>query len=366
MGKFDSQRREKAAKKESLLAAALKDIAPGTPIREAIDDVIRGNTGALFVLCDEEQIQHVISGGFRVDVPFSPKLLYQLAKMDGAIIMDRNVERILWANVHLVPDSSLPSDETGTRHRSAERTARATRAVVITISEARDVVTVYIGDTKFQLEPIRWLWTKVSQAIATLETYRLRLDQVSHRLMARELAGTATLLDALVVIQRAEMANRMVAEIDRHQIELGTEGRITEMQLRELSVGIVPDRTAIVRDYLSADSSKDYVKVLDRLSRIRSERLLRLEDLEVLLGYDRDINPLDTPVTPRGYRVLGRIPGISPTLIDRIVTKFGSLDRIVQATPDELAEVSGLGPVRSDEIVRSLERMHDYFGQATR
>lgn len=353
-------------RKETALIRALRDIAPGTPIREAIDDIIRGHTGALIVLGDEDDVGSILSGGVRIDNPFSPKLVYQLAKMDGAIVMDRDASEIRWANVQLVPDPALPTTETGTRHRSAERTARQTRALVVTVSASRDVVTLFIGDTKYQLEPSRSLLIKVNQALATLETYRMRLDQVSHRLLSRELHASATLLDALVVIQRAEMAKRMVSEIERHQVELGTEGRLTEMQLRELSVGIMPDRAAVVRDYMIERDAASHRKVLDRLSRIRNERLLRLEDLEVLLGYDRDVNPIDTVVEPRGYRVLSRIPGLSQVLIERMVQHFGALSTILAATPQELASVSGLGPVRSQEVAESLTRMRDYFSHGGR
>lgn len=359
-------KKESSSKKEAQMLKALRDIAPGTPVREAVDDVIRGHTGALFVLGDPDDVEPVLSGGFHIDEPYSAKLLYQLAKMDGAIVMDRNAERILWANVQLVPDPKIPSDETGTRHRSAERVARQTKAIVVTVSASRDVVTVFVRDQKYQLEPIRSLLIKVNQALATLETYRMRLDQVSHRLLSRELNLSATLLDALVVIQRAEMAKRMVSEIERHQIELGTEGRLTEMQLRELSVGIVPDRAAVVRDYMANPDPGAHRKVLDRLSRIGSDRLLRLEDLEVLLGYDRDVNPIDTIVRPRGYRVLSRIPGLSQLLIERIIQHFGTLADVLEATPQELAVVSGLGPIRSREVCESLRRMQDYFSHGQR
>jgi diadenylate cyclase len=353
------------ARREAQLMRALRDVAPGTDVREAIDDVIRGHTGALLVMGDEDDVAPVMSGGFRMDVPFNSRLLYQLAKMDGAIILDRSGKVIRWANVQLVPDPSLLTTETGTRHRSAERTARQTKALVVTVSASRDIVTLFYGDNKHLLEPSRLLLMKVNQALQTLETYRMRLDQVSHRLLSRELNGTATLLDALVVIQRAEMAKRMVGEIERHQVELGIEGRLTEMQLRELSVGIIPDRAAVVRDYMIAPEAQRHRRVLDRLSRIGNERLLRLEDLEVLLGYERDVNPIDTIVEPRGYRVLSRIPGLSQVLIERIVEHVGALGPIMEATPDELSAVSGLGKVRSREVVDSLRRMSEYFNHPT-
>jgi diadenylate cyclase len=349
-------------RKEGAILRALREIAPGTPVREAIDDVIRGHTGALLVLGEDEELMPLISGGFRVDIEFSAQMLYQLAKMDGAIVLNRTGTRIVWANVQLVPDPAIPSTETGTRHRSAERVARQTKsALVVTVSGARDVVSVFVGDQKRQLESIGSLLTRANQALATLETYRVRLDQVSHRLLSRELSGSATLLDALVVIQRAEMAKRMVGEIERHQIELGTEGRLTEMQLRELSVGIVPDRAAVVRDYMRVSEPGAHKKVLDRLSRIGYERLLRLEDLEVLLGYERDVNPIDTVVEPKGFRVLSRIPGLSQALIERAVEHFGGLPQILQASSSELSSISGLGPVRSREVYESLQRMRDYF-----
>jgi diadenylate cyclase len=265
--------------------------------------------------------------------------------------------------VQLVPDPAIPSIETGTRHRSAERTAQQTGALCIAVSASRDVVTAYVGDIRYQLEPIRSLLIKVNQALATLETYRQRLDQVSHRLLSRELIGAVTLLDALVVIQRAEMAKRMVSEIERHQIELGTEGRLTEMQLRELSVGVMPDRAAVVHDYMTDEDPVVHKRICDRLSRVGYDRLLRLEDLEVMLGYDRDVNPIDHIVEPRGYRVLSRIPGMSTQLIENTVQHFGSLSAILVAPPSELERVNGLGRVRSREIAESLARMREYFSQ---
>lgn len=348
-------------RRDTALMRALRDIAPGTQIRAAIDDIIRGRTGALIVLADPEVIEPVLSGGISIDMEFSAKHVYELAKMDGAIVLDRSVKRIKWANVQLVPSPDIPSKETGTRHRSAERTARQVKALVVTVSASRDVVTLYLGETSYQLETLGSLLLKANQALATLETYRMRLDQVSHRLLSKELSGGATLLDALVVIQRAEMAKRMVTEIERHQVELGDEGRLTEMQLRELSVGIKPDRSAVVRDYMVETTPEMHRKVLDRLARLSGDHLLRLEDLEVLLGYEREVNPIDTIVEPRGYRVLSRIPGLSQVLVERLVQHFGSLSHVMQATPRELAAVSGLGPVRSREVYDSLRRMKEYF-----
>src|SRR5687768_5687101 len=161
------------SRQNAQLLRALRDIAPGTPIRDAIDDIIRGRTGALIVLAEKDDIDPVLSGGIRIDMEFSPKHVYELAKMDGAIVLDRDAQRIKWANVQLVPDPAIPSKETGTRHRSAERTARQVKALVVTVSASRDVVTLYKDDTSYQLEPIRSLLIKANQALATLETYRM-------------------------------------------------------------------------------------------------------------------------------------------------------------------------------------------------
>src|SRR6202795_1051891 len=207
-------------RRDAALLAAIEKIAPGTPLRQAVDDIIRSHEGALIVVGDPGELSFLYSGGIRIDVPFRPQLLYELAKMDGAIIADTALRRLAWANVQLMPDPTIPSDETGTRHRTAERVAKQTGALVISVSQQRETVTIFVGHSRYQLDPIADVLAKTNQAVATLETYRQRLDQVLTRLTALEFQNAVMLDDVLVVLQRAELTTRMADYIGSACTEL--------------------------------------------------------------------------------------------------------------------------------------------------
>ena len=239
-------------------------VAPGTALREGIDGILNARTGALIVIGDPEELSFLNSGGIKLDIEYTPGMLYQLAKMDGAIILGANATKIAVANMQLMPDPTILSLETGTRHRTAERVAKQTAALVIAVSQRRDVVTLYVEESKYVLEDITVVLAKANQALATLEKYRARLDQVSTRLTALEFEAGATLHDVLAVLQRSELVTRMAVEIERRIVELGTEGRLIEMQLEETMVGSAAEKSALVRDYLAEDS--------DEASRRRSTR----------------------------------------------------------------------------------------------
>src|SRR5436309_7774900 len=220
------------------LLAAIQSVAPGTPLRQAVDDIIRSHEGALIVLGDPQELSFLYSGGIRLDAPFRPQLLYELAKMDGAIIVDPALKRLAWANVQLMPDPTIPSVETGTRHRTAERVAKQTGALVVSISQQRSTISVYVGPTRYQLDPVPEVLAKTNQALATLETYGQRLQQVLTRLTALEFQNAVVLDDVLVVLQRAEMTTRMAAEIERDCFELGDVARLIRMQINGFIRGI--------------------------------------------------------------------------------------------------------------------------------
>src|SRR2546422_9244937 len=227
------------------LLAALGRIAPGTDLRQGIDDIIRSREGALIVVGDPNELSFLFSGGIRLDVPFTGQLLYELAKMDGAIIVNPSRSKLAYANVQLMPDPTIPSVETGTRHRTAERVAKQTGALVISISQQRETVTLFVGQRRYQLDTIADVLAKTNQAVATVETYRQRLEQVLTRLTALEFQNAVMLDDVLVVLQRAEMTTRMAEEIERDCVELGAGGRLVRVQLVEL-VGEVPSEKAAV------------------------------------------------------------------------------------------------------------------------
>src|ERR687890_887807 len=237
-------------RRDPALLDALQRIAPGSELRQAIDDVIRSHEGALIVVGDPGALSFLYSGGMRLDQPFTPQFLYELAKMDGAIIVNPTLTKIAWANVQLMPDPTISSAETGTRHRTAERVSKQTGALVIAISQRRDVVSIYLDGAKYILEDIPNVLAKANQALATLEKYRSRLEQVSTRLTALEFEGGVTLHDVLTVLQRAELVTRMAVEIERYIVELGTEGRLIEMQLEETVVGVGEIRAKDIREGL--------------------------------------------------------------------------------------------------------------------
>ena len=229
---------------------ALEMIAPGTALREGIESILHARTGGLIVIGEPEDLSFLNSGGIKLDIDYTPAFLYQVAKMDGAIILNANATKITMANVQLMPDPTILSHETGTRHRTAERVSKQTDALVIAISQRREVVSVYVDGAKYILEDIPVVLAKANQALATLDKYRTRLDQVSTRLTALEFEGGATLHDVLTVLQRSELVTRMAVEIERYIVELGSEGRLIEMQLEETMVGAAAEKAALVRDYL--------------------------------------------------------------------------------------------------------------------
>src|SRR5205823_3094034 len=223
---------------------------------------------------DGDELSFLYSGGIRLDIDYTPALLYQVAKMDGAIVLSSNATKICWANVQLMPDPTIMSLETGTRHRTAERVSKQTGALVIAVSQRRDVVSLYLDGAKYILEDIPVVLAKANQALATLEKYRSRLEQVSTRLTALEFEGGVTLHDVLTVLQRAELVTRMAVEIERHIVELGTEGRLIEMQLEETMVGVSADKAALVHDYLIEDTDDSFAAAFDQLVRLPHQDLL--------------------------------------------------------------------------------------------
>jgi diadenylate cyclase len=334
-------------------------VAPGSALREGIDNIVHSRTGGLVVVADPDEISFLFSWGIKIDTDYSPALLYQLAKMDGAIIINEQATRIAYANVHLMPDPTISSTETGTRHRTAERVSKQTQALAIAISQRRDVVSLYVEGIKYILPDIPAVLAKANQGLATLDKYRARLDQVSSRLTALEFEGGGVLYDVLAVLQRAEMSTRMAVEVERYIVELGTEGRLIEMQLEETMVGLAADKAALVRDYSVEDTEENLANVLSELARLPHEDVLDFGRLAELLGYDRKMNTLDYPVAPRGYRVLGRIPRLPRLVAQKIILQFGGLEEILAAPNDQLEAIDGVGEIRAKDIREGIRRLQE-------
>jgi diadenylate cyclase len=341
------------------LLRALDVVAPGTPLREGMDNIVHAESGGLIVIAEPDEVSFLLSGGINIDVDYTPAMLEQLAKMDGAIVLDAQAERILWANIQLMPDPTILSMETGTRHRTAERVSKQTPALVVAISERRGVVTLYQGGMKYILQSISDALTKANQGLATLDKYRTRLDRTSAHLTALEFEGGVVLYDVLAVLQRAELVTRMAAEVERYIIELGTEGRLIEMQLEDTMVGVATDSVALVRDYAVKDDEARRSEALSALARLSHQDLLDFGRLAELLGYDRKMNTLDFTIAPRGYRALGRIPRLPRLVVERIVHELGSLDEVMAVSDADLEAVEGVGPTRAKDIREGMRRLQE-------
>lgn len=347
------------AGQEDTMLSALKSVAPGTPLRQALDYIIAARTGALIVIGDVDGVDPISNGGFEIGASFSPERLFELAKMDGAILLDEDATRIRRANTHLMPDSSLPTSETGMRHRTAERVSRQTDALVVSVSQRREVVSLYQNGTRLTLEDIEVVLAKANQALQTLQRYRARLDEVSAHLTTLEFDDAVTLGEVAVVIQRAEMLRRVAREVYRHVTELGTEGRLVQMQADELTAGADDEYVMLVRDYLPESTARKATAALGKLGALTPDQLLETSAIAAALGYGVKTDVTEQRVAPRGYRLLRRIPLLPQTVINRLVDRFSTLRTLMEATEADLDEVDGVGARRAQAISDGLRRMHD-------
>jgi len=337
----------------------LQLVSPGTPFREGLENVLRAKTGALLVVGYSPEVMQVVDGGFSINCDFSPNYLYELAKMDGAIILSEDLRRILYANTQLIPDSSIPSIETGIRHRTAERVAKQTGKLVVSISQRRNVITLYQGNLRYSLKDMGVILTKANQAIQTLEKYKAVLNQDLTNLSASEFEEMVTLQEVAGVIQRLERVLRIKTEIKRYINELGTEGRLISMQMEELVGGVEEDTWFLLKDYVKDNSDERIREIRGGLKKLDSDELLDAALIIRLLGYPHSGAMLDEPVLPRGYRLLHKIPRLPIIIMNNLVERFGSLPYIVGASVEELDEVDGIGEVRARVIKEGLKRIQD-------
>ena len=344
-------------RRSSELLAALAAVAPGTLLREGLDRILQANKGALIVVGDGPEVLNICSGGFLLDAAFSPQRLSELAKMDGAIILASDASRIARANVHLVPNPNVPTSETGTRHRTAERVARSIDVPVISVSEDMAIIAVYVGDRKHPLATIPQLLTRANQALQTLERYRNRLDAVTSSLSALEVEDLVTVRDVVSVLQRTEMVSRIADEIAGDIVELGVDGRLVSLQLDELMAQVEDDRRLVILDYFHEESAWRIDQAMAALDELGTEELLDLRTVGAALHLPGKALDLDAHVEPRGYRLLSRIPRLPETVAARIVNRFGTLQKIMRATIEELDDISGVGESRARAIKEGLSRL---------
>jgi diadenylate cyclase len=334
---------------------ALARVAPGTPLRDGIDRVVRSKAGALLVLCDDADVLSICSGGFLVDAPYSPQRLSELAKMDGAIILSTDGGRIARANVHLVPDPTVPTSETGTRHRTAERVARSLDVPVVSASEEMGVINVYAGGSKRQLQEVGHLLDRANQALQTLERYKVRLDDAITNLTAVEVEDVVTLRDVVAVVQRGEMVHRIAEEIETMIIELGVDARLLRLQLDELYGEIDDELDLVVADYLPA--GRTVADALHSMSQLSDDDVSNLRLTADALSPGGDSTDLAQEVVPRGMRLLHRVSRLPTSTAIDVADHFGGLAKLQRATVDDLMVVDDVDEATARAIRETLSRV---------
>ncbi|MBO0829458.1 MAG: DNA integrity scanning diadenylate cyclase DisA [Streptosporangiales bacterium] len=339
-----------------LLRVTLTAVAPGTSLRDGLERVLRGNTGALIVLGYDRAVESLCTGGFEINVELTGQRLRELAKMDGAIVVDNTHARILRANVHLMPDPSIPTMESGTRHRTAARVSLQTGRPVVSVSQSMRIIQLYVGDRRHVIEQPATILASANQALQTLERYRLRYDEVSRALSALEIEDHVTIRDVCTVVQRLDMVRRIAAEIEGYVVELGTDGRLLALQEGELVTGIEPDRELVVRDYVPGKPDKETAVVLGALEDLGDTEMLDITSVTRAFGFGGG-EVLDSTVSPRGYRLLAKLPRLPQVVCDRLVHHFGGLQELLAASVEELQSVDGIGDLRARSIREGLSRI---------
>ncbi len=340
------------------LRATVALMAPGTVLRDGLERILRGRTGALIVLGFDKTVDLICTGGFTLDVEFSAQRLRELCKMDGAVVLSSDGTRIVRAGVHLMPDPQIPSAETGTRHRTAERVAKQSGYPVISVSQSMHIIGVYVNGQRHVLDDSGAILSRANQALATLERYKLRLDEVSGALSALEIEDLVTVRDAVAAVQRLEMVRRIADEIAGYVVELGTDGRLLALQLEELMVGVDADRTLVIRDYLPPGRrARQLDEALVELDMLSATDLIDLVAVSRALGYPGSSDALEAAVSPRGFRLLAKVPRLPGTVVDRLVDHFGTLQRLLGATVEDLQAVEGVGDARARGVREGLSRL---------
>ena len=347
--------------KEEEIIEILKLIAPGTDIRQGLENILKSKTGALILVGDSKEVLDIVDGGFSLNIDYTPSRLYELAKMDGAIVLSSDLKKILFANAQLIPSYEIETRETGTRHKTAERTAKQTGNLVISISQRRSIITVYKGNIRYVLEEASRILEKSNQALQTVEKYKKVFDRKINLLNEYEFNDIVTLDNVLTALQRAEMTMRMAEEVKKRIIELGEEGRLVEIQLDELIGGLEKEEKLIIKDYIAPGKKRTVEKVFNQIISLEYEELMKQSVIAKVLGYEDFDNYDEVAVYPKGYRILNKIPRMPASIVENLVKSFKTFQHILVADIPSLDDVEGIGEVRAKHIIQSLKRMQEQY-----
>ena len=346
---------------EEIALEILKQVAPGTPLRDGLENILKAKSGALIIIGDSKEVLDIVDGGFKINEEYTPSRLYELAKMDGGIVLSSDLKRILLANAQIIPSSSIPTNETGTRHRTAERTAKQTNEIVISISQRRNLITIFKGNFRYTLEETSKVITKANQALQTLEKYKKVLDTKLSILNEYEFNDIVTLDVVVTCIERAEQVMVITDEIKRLIYELGEDGRLVKIQLEELSGGIEEEEQLIIKDYIAPGRKRHVARVLKDIRKNKTEGAIPIEIISKSLGYENFENYEEVAVYPKGYRILNKIPRMPINIIENLIKSFKTFQHILAANIEKLDEVEGIGEVRAKNVKQSLKRMQEQF-----
>jgi diadenylate cyclase len=323
-------------------------------MRYALERIIQQGKGGLVVLGNNDDVQAASSGGFKLNgATFTPARLAELSKMDGGIVLDDSWDDILAANVHFIPDGTIPTDETGARHRTAERLARETNAPVVAVSEGRRVATLFYGEHKIELATPTEVAAYVNQELQSLERLRSRLDEAENRLSRLEVTGLASYRSVVTVVQRAELVQRLGEVIRNRTRTLGDEGRIATLQLNDLLGGVRTTEVLVLTDYVKPLRSGAVDRSLRRLGELSGSELEDSARVAKELGF----SDLDDPAEARGHRLLSLAGRLPEGVRDDIVRHFGSVSTLLRASENQLIDVEGVGDARAKQLLSFFHRL---------
>ena len=347
--------------KDEEIIEILKLIAPGTEIRQGLENILKSKTGALILVGDSQEVLDIVDGGFSLNIDYTPSRLYELAKMDGAIVLSSDLKKILFANAQLIPSSNIETRETGTRHKTAERAAKQTGNLVISISQRRSIITIYKGNIRYVLEEASRILEKSNQALQTVEKYKKVFDAKIGLLNEYEFNDIVTLDNVLTALQRVEMTMRMAEEVKKRIIELGDEGRLVEIQLDELIGGLEKEEKLIIKDYIAPGKKRTVEKVFTQIIDLDYNELMKQSVIANILGYGDFDNYDEVAVYPKGYRILSKIPRMPSNIVENLVKSFKTFQHIILADIPALDDVEGIGEVRAKNIKQSIKRMQEQY-----
>ncbi|CAM3384385.1 DNA integrity scanning diadenylate cyclase DisA [Pseudostreptobacillus hongkongensis] len=345
---------------EKIMKSIFKIVAPGQPLRIAIERIQEASLGGLLILSSIESIEKYVDGGFVLNTAFSPQKVYELAKMDGAVLISEDLKTIYGANVQLQPDKEIQTDESGTRHRTADRIAKLTNKLVITISERRKRITVFKGDFKYILDLVGDLLTKASQAIMSLEKYAISVNKYMEDLTLSEFENTVILEEVLNGLRYFYLMFIMDKEVNQYIMELGNEGRLIELQHHEIMANQRITFNNFVKDY-TLKISKSPEKIFDELMKLEKDEIREDAKIAKILGYDLKQTLLDETLESKGYRILSSANKLTKKDVENIVDHFKNLKSLLSSGYDEIYSIKGMGKFKTERVLRMKEKFENKY-----